>query len=222
MNMLRTNFGSAIRLILAVCLFTGCVNNSKDRVTVNAITAYMPDSVDRTFVGFSNDSSLKIVYDSILHIWNCKTGTLIREFDLNSTDSIFVSGIRCLAVYPKGRFIVIIDDEGMMSAWDVRKGTCIRFITDNFIWRCNYLEFSNDGRFLMSIDYREATVDMYGWPGLNYIATGSMGRYRNSFNWENRNGKLIFYYEGYDGNYKTVFPVKTSSGQLRFKTYRIK
>jgi len=204
-----------------MCLFTSCLNHRQDQSKTSPLKLSFMDSTDNSLVEFSNDSSFKVVYDSMLHFWNCKTGIMTSEFDLMDSDLSSVGRIQYLAIHPSGRFIAIIDEDGILTAWNVKKGNCQRTATDDSFWRCSHLEFSDDGKYLMSIDYAEATVDIYGWPKLNFITTGEMGRYRNSFNWENKNGKLIFYYQDYDGDYKNVFPVKTSSGKLTFKKYRV-
>jgi len=204
-----------------MCLFISCGNHRQDHAKTAPLQLPNLNSADSRFVEFSSDSSFKVVYDTMLHFWNCKSGIMTREFDPNESDSVFISKIKYIVIHPSGKFIVIIDEDGILSAWNVKKGSCLRTLNDASIWNCSHLEFSDDGKFLMSIDYAEATVDIYGWPKLNYLATGEMGRYRNSFNWENKNGKLIFYYKGYDGDYKTVFPVETPSGKFTFKKYRL-
>ena len=181
----------------------------------------IPEEAERTLVQYSPDSSFKVIYDSVFHVWDIKSGEEINQFDLSACDSIFVGSVKYLAVHPTGNFMVIADQDGSISSWDTRKGNCMKashqYGPDDF----NLIEFTADGKFLFAIDYREATVDVLEWPDLNYLTTGYLGRYRNSFYWENRKGKLIFYFVEGNNHYEIEFPHLTNSGKPEFTKPKI-
>lgn len=80
----------------------------------------------------------------------------------------------------------------------------------------DYIEFSADGKFLMVINYGDVEVMIYQWPGLKRLATGYMGFHRNNFWWENKEGKLVFFYYEDKYTYRTEFPSDPKDDSLSF------
>jgi hypothetical protein len=70
----------------------------------------------------------------------------------------------------------------------------------------------------MVMEYSEPEVTLLQWPGLKELATAYMGRHRNSFWWENRKGKLVFFYNADDDKsyYRTEFPADFHSKKPGF------
>ena len=68
----------------------------------------------------------------------------------------------------------------------------------------------------MLLEYSEVDVCILRWPDLKYLANCYMGTHRNSFWWENKKGKLIFYYNQGNFNYRTVFPANFHADTLCF------
>jgi WD40 repeat protein len=174
---------------------------------------YNMDGLDSTpYVQYCLDSTYKVVYDTLLHVWNIKTGKKINEFEI----AIF-ERIKSVVMHPSGKYLVIQEEFGELSVWNIRRGTQLN-ISKNFdSGDCNYFEFVEHGKYLLAVDYKEAFVSILKWPGLEHIATGDMGDHRSCFTWEERNGQLVFYYDiCHRYIYKTVFKERKHGNSAEF------
>ncbi len=174
------------------------------------------DSLLYSIEKYSPDSSFRVVYDSLVHVFNVKSGKKTAEFDLNRSAGTFFGRVTDLAIDAAGKKLVILSDENTLSSWDIPKGKCLLYNPEYTPSTCDWLEFTVDGKFLFLVSFREAFVDILRWPGLEYITTGNLGRYRNSFSWENQDGKLLFIYEEGEALVKITFPDETNADPLVF------
>lgn len=182
----------------------------------NPESSISEDSLPDSVVKFSADSNFRVVCDSLVHVWNVNTGTKTGEFTLNGNDFTFFGKVQDLAIHPDGKKLVILSNENILSAWDIPSGKCLLNNTDYSPTECGTLDFTLNGQFLFLVSFREATVDILRWPDLQYITTGNLGRYRNSFSWENLDGKLVFVFEEGDCLFKIEFPDGSNAGSPEF------
>jgi WD40 repeat protein len=171
---------------------------------------------DEPFVEFSRDSTYKLVCDSMVHVWNKKTGVLLKEFWFTDSDTVFTGNIEYMAIHPSGKFMAMLDEDFSLTAWDLEKGLCVYSGSTYPLDQYQCIEFSDDGRYLLMVDYEDSMVDIYRWPGLEHLTTGELGTYRNDFNWKYLNGKVLFDYEIGDSIYRIIFPENEKADSLIF------
>jgi hypothetical protein len=164
------------------------------------------------------DSTYKVVADTLINIYITKTGEKI------STLSMFYEPIHSMAMHPSGQYLAVLG-ESFLEVYDLKKDNLANTYTtmpssDDDTWldvmEEDYIEFSADGKYLMVIDYSDAEVMIYKWPGLKYLDSGYMGFLRNNFWWENIAGKLVFHFRESIYTYRTEFPSDPLSGSLTF------
>ncbi|MCX6278017.1 MAG: hypothetical protein NT004_07955 [Bacteroidetes bacterium] len=173
------------------------------------------------WIDYLLDSTYKIVADSQITIYKVKTGEKISSL------SMPWEPIRSMAMHPSASHLAVLG-EYTLQFYDLKKDdvsnedTTATWSSDApelDVYDKDAIEFSDDGKFLLVIDYQEADVTIFIWPELKELTTENMGGYRNSFYWENKNGQLIFYYEVYRGGkayYRTRFPADPKADSLYF------
>jgi hypothetical protein len=117
---------------------------------------------------------------------------------------------------PSGKYLAFLDNLNIARVYNIFTGDC-EGVNEYYYDRSSHIYFSDDSKYFLVVDYREAEVDILSCPGLKYITTGNMGYYRSNFYWENQNGKLIFYYELVDSLFRTVFPDEGHGDSLVFR-----
>jgi len=198
-------------------------------------------AVDEPWIEYLCDSTFKVDIDTVIHVYNTETGEKISTIDRP------YSQINSLAMHPSGSHLLILG-EYFLTICDLKKDDISNFhedttfTADDTTWilddtaskdevstwasdeneisaiDMNYIEFI-DANFFMLINFADAEVQIYRWPGLQHITTEFMGFYRFSFDWETKGGKLVFYYEQYRGSkayYRTEFPIDSKGDSLFF------
>jgi WD40 repeat protein len=208
----------ATALILVVFALVFVKTHEKQEVFT---TSYYPAEDDKIRVDFLLDSTYEIVIDTTIDIYKVKTNEKISSLDM------FYDPIRSIVMHPSGSHLVILG-EYSFRVYDLKKDNRLnKDIETDFnydypevdITDMDYIEFSADGKYLIVVDWADVEVTIYKWPGLKLLITENIGNYRNTFWWENRNGKLFFFYE-YRGDkkyiYQMVFPADLQADTLRF------
>jgi hypothetical protein len=199
-------------IILLSLIMLGHAHKSKISEEISE-TVYSDQ--DESYVEFTGDSIYKIKYDTIVRVWDNRSGEKISQFN------VYVSGcpkypeVKQIELAPSGKYLAFLDYYNIVSVYNIFSGECEGF-NDYYFDQSSHIYFSDDLKYFLMVDYREATVDVLQCPNLEYIATGNMGYYRNNFYWENINGKLVFYYEVVDSLYRTIFPDDGHSDSLVF------
>ncbi len=206
---------SLILIVFALVIF-----KSHEKQDVLA-TSYYSAEDDKIRVDFLLDSIYKIVIDTTIDIYEVKTNEKISSL------SMFYDPIRSMAMHPSGNCLVVLG-EYSFRIYDLQNDNRINKNSGAFfnydysevnITDMNYIEFSTDGKYLMVINWADVEVAIYNWPDLKLLTTENIGYYRNSFWWENRSGKLFFFFE-YRGDkkftYQMVFPTDSQDEAHRF------
>jgi hypothetical protein len=162
------------------------------------------DSMD-LYIDYTPDSLYKIEYDTIVRVSYKKSGKIINEFNVSQSNYPEYPFLRQMEIDPSGKYLAFLDNLNIVRVYNIFTGEC-EGVNDYYFDRSSHIYFSDDSRYFLIVDFREAEVDILSCPRLEFIASGSMGYYRSNFWWENQNGKLVFYYEVVDSLYKTVFP----------------
>jgi hypothetical protein len=164
---------------------------------------------------YTGDSLYKIEYDSIVRVKDARSGKLINEFQVYVNRYPQNPEIKQMVPDPTDKYVAFLDGENIVSIYNIFTGEC-EGSNDYYFDDNHQIFFSDDGKYVLMIDYRDATVDILHCPDLEFIAYTSLGYYRNNFYWENENGKLIFYYEVVDSIFKTIFPEDGHGDSLVF------
>jgi hypothetical protein len=177
-------------------------------------------------IEYLQDSTYKVVTDTIISVYNVKTGEKISSL------SKPYEPVKFMAMHPSGSHLLILD-EYSVNVYDLIKDNLANQDTTTdyeedttTVWLddlssadvtdVDEIAFSTDGKYLFTIDYSETEVDLYKWPELSYITTEYMGIMRNSFWWENKHGKLVFFYHESKYTYRTEFPADSNADSLFF------
>lgn len=160
---------------------------------------------DNLITTFTSDSLFRIECDTIARVIDNRSGKTVNEFPVYSSWFKQFPAIKQIEIDPSDKYLAVLDNYNLLSLYDLFSGELEGF-TDYYYEGSHHVYFSDDNRFVLIVDYREATVDILRCPDLEFIADADMGFYRTCFFWENKNGKLIFYYESGDNQYMTLFP----------------
>ena len=160
---------------------------------------------EESYSGFTSDSIYMIDFGTVVRVWDTRSGENISEFDVSISGYPEYPEIRQVELDPSNKYLALLDNLNIVRIYNIFTGEC-EGVNDYFFDQSRSIYFSDDSRYLLFVDFREAEVDILSCPGLENIATGYMGFYRNNFYWENHDGKLVFHYEVVDSLYKTVFP----------------
>lgn len=176
---------------------------------------------DDSYSFYNHDSSYYVVVDSVIQVWNVKTHRKVSEFDVGTDEYGNTMNVKEMAFHPNGRDLAILDKINILTVWDIIEGDCIQY-NDLYCYEHHWLNFTDDGKYLLLVDYRDPEVNVLEWPDLNLLAYAYLGSYRNDFSWEYVDGKLEFCYEDNDGFiYKTVFPEDDRADSLVFSKPQI-
>lgn len=167
------------------------------------------------YIGFTPDSLYRIIYDSVVRVIDTKTGKTVNRFYVYISTYPEVPLLRQMEIDPSGKYIVFLDNLNIAHIYNIFTGEC-EGVNDYYFDGSHHLFFSDDSKYVLMVDYREATVDVLSCPTLEFIADANLGYYRSYFFWENKNSKLVFYYEMGDSLYKTVFPEDGHGDSLVF------
>lgn len=208
--------GFLLIIILTIALMKS-FHKDKDYPDDDIISQEYQDS----WTDYLLDSTYKIVADSQITIYKVKTGEKISTLPMPSGQ------IRSMAMHPSGSHLAVLG-EYTLQIYDLIKDDILNEdtakmwssdATEMDVYDKGAIEFSDDGRYLMLIDYKETSVTIIQWPELKELTMEYLGGYRNSFRWENKAGKLVFYYEAYRGSktyYRTEFPADPKTDSLCF------
>lgn len=158
-----------------------------------------------SYVEFTPDSLYKIEYDSVVRVRDATSGKLVREFAVWVNRYPDNPWLKQMQPDPTGKYLAFLDSRNIVSIYNIVTGEC-EGSNDYYFEGNHHIYFSDDGKYLLMVDYREPSVDILSCPELEYIASSGLGYYRNNIRWENKDGKLIFYFEVADSLYKTIFP----------------
>ncbi len=173
------------------------------------------------WIDYLLDSTYKIVADSQMTIYKVKTGEKISTLPMPWGE------IRSMTMHPSGSHLLVLG-EYTLQIYDLKKDdisnedtttTWSSDASEMDVYDMGAIDFSDDGKYLLLIDYKETHVTIIQWPELKELATEYLGGYRSSFRWENKKGRLIFYYEVYRGSkayYRTTFPADPKADSLCF------
>jgi len=205
-------FSTLILIILAVNFF-----RPHKKPAVDESSQLLFDDKEPWFL---LDSTMMVKVDTIIEIYKVKTGEKISSLPNYSRS------IRSMAMPPSGSHLLVLDDYDLY-VYDIKADELSNTDTTK-VWsdddngpECygqDLIEFSSNGKYLMVIDFRNQTVSIYQWPGLKYLDTGEIGHHKN-FWWENKAGKLYFFYlmNGYkEYTYQMVFPDDSLADTIRF------
>ena len=162
-------------------------------------------NLQELYIGFTPDSLYRIEYDTIVRVIDKRTVKTINEFHVSLSTYPEYPFLRQMEIDPSGKYVAFLDNLNIAHIYNIFTGEC-EGVNDYYFDGSHHIYFSDDSKYFLMVDYREATVDILSCPGLEFIADANMGFYRSYFYWENKNGKLVFYYEVVDSLYKTVFP----------------
>jgi WD40 repeat protein len=171
---------------------------------------------DDPYTIYSVDSIYKVVFDTMVRVWDVSSGEKINEFSVSVSGYHEYPKIRQMELDPSGKYLAFLDNLNIARVYNIFTGDC-EGVNEYYYDRSSHIYFSDDSKYFLVVDYREAEVDILSCPGLKYITTGNMGYYRSNFYWENQNGKLIFYYELVDSLFRTVFPDEGHGDSLVFR-----
>ena len=157
------------------------------------------------YIDYTRDSLYKIEYDTIVRVSDTRSGKTINEFYVSLSTCPEYPYLRQMEIDPSGKYLAFLDNLNIVRVYNIFTGEC-EGVNDYYFDQSSHIYFSDDPRYFLIVDFREAEVDILSCPRLEFIASGSMGFYRSNFWWENQKGKLVFYYEVADSLYKTVFP----------------
>jgi len=160
---------------------------------------------DGPYTLYSRDSIYMVVYDTIVRVWDTRSGEKINEFNVSVSGYHEYPEIRQIELDPSCRYFAFLDNMNIIRVYNICTGEC-EGVNDYYYDEPVHIYFSDDLKYFLVVDYREATIDILSCPGLDFITTGYMECCPSNFYWENRDGKLVFYYEEGDSLYKTVFP----------------
>jgi WD40 repeat protein len=209
-------------IILMSILEIVLLNNHLKQIDQHPDATIFPKNIE-PWVDYFLDSAYKVVADSQITVYKTKTGEKISAFYKS------YEPIRSMAMHPSGSHLLVLS-EYTLDVYDLKKDditehdTSATWSSDNTeidVGGNDAIEFSADGKYLMVIDYKEAGVTIMEWPGLQQLAYHEMGGYRSSIRWENKAGKLVFFYEVYRGSkacYRTQFPADPLADSLSFST----
>ena len=170
---------------------------------------YHPEKED-PWVDYFLDSTYKVVVDTTIDVFKVKTGKKINSFSKG------FGTIRSMAMHPSGKFLVVLD-EYSLNAYNIYNKEEDLW-TDEIYSDYDCVEFCDDGKYLILIEYSETEVVVLRWPDLYFLDSYIMG-YRTSFNLKYEKGKIVLLFESYKGsnaNYRTVFPADLHADTLRF------
>ncbi|HBC80351.1 MAG TPA: hypothetical protein DEO60_13150 [Bacteroidales bacterium] len=187
---------------------------SKDKTSQADLYSDWGNSQELYF-GFTPDSLYRIEYDTIVRIIDKRTAKTINEFHVSLSTYPEYPFLRQMEIDPSGKYVAFLDNHNIARIYNIFTGDC-EGVNDYYFDGSNHIYFSDDSKYFLMVDYREATVDILTCPTLEFIADANLGYYRNYLYWENKNEKLVFYYEVGDSLYKTVFPDKEYSDSLVF------
>jgi WD40 repeat protein len=184
----------------------------KDNVQESPDTMYSKDSSYYIIFDTPNlkiDSLFGEVFNSQFHVWETKSH--------KQTSSVHLKfrGFKCLALHPTEKMLAFLSDYSV-ETWDLVKGILLDANDEENFDGFNNLEFSDDGRYLLVLDYRDAEIKIFQLPGLKYLATGNLGVMRNDIWWESKNGREIFYYKEFQYVHRTEFPADSLSDPMIF------
>ena len=207
--------------IVAVVVITGLIITilirelfSNDKTLQMDLYSKCQDSMD-LYIDYTRDSLYKIEYDTIVRVLDTRSGKTINVFHVSLSTYPEYPFLRQMEIDPSGKFLAFLDNLNIVSVYNIFTGELEGF-NDYYYDQSSHIYFSDDSKYFLVVDYREAEVDILSCPGLGYIATGYMGFYRSNFWWENQYGKLVFYYEVVDSLYKTFFPDDEHGDSLIF------
>ncbi len=167
------------------------------------------------YIGFTPDSLYRIEYDTIVSVIDTRSGKTINVFHVYCNACPEYPFLRQMEIDPSGKYIAFLDNLNIISIFNIFTGESEGF-NDYYYDGSHHVYFSEDSKYVLMIDFREATVDILRCPGLEFIAEANMGYYRSHFYWENINGRLFFYFEVGDSLFKTVFPEDGHGDSLVF------
>ncbi|MFZ4455988.1 MAG: hypothetical protein ACOYOT_07180 [Bacteroidales bacterium] len=191
--------------------------NSHSKEKINEDTINFPEENER-WESYFKDSTYKVVVDSMITIYEVKTGKKLNSFGKPI-------GYRSMEMHPSGSHLAVLD-EYQLYLHKVNENDTLTppedyTPIDEYDKDC--VEFSSDGKYLLLTDYAEVQICIYSWPELKFLDSGKCGFYRNNFWWKEKAGSLIFYYEDIihfkeskakKFTYRMFFPVKPH--KLRF------
>lgn len=187
---------------------------SEDKTSRIDLYSKYQDPMD-LYIDYTRDSLYKIEYDTIVRVSDTRSGKTINEFHVSLSTYPEYPFLRQMEIDPSGKYLAFLDNLNIVSVYNIITGECEGF-NDYYFDQLSHIYFSDDSRYFLIVDFREAEVNVLSCPGLEFISSGSMGYYRSNFWWENQNGKLVFYYEVVDSLYKTVFPDDGTGDSLVF------
>ena len=197
-----------------IIIFVKCELFSYDNTSQRNLYSKNHDSMD-LHIDYTPDSLYKIEYDTIVRVSDTRSGNTINEFHVSLSTYPEYPFLRQMEIDPFGKYIAFLDNLNNVSVYNNFTGECEE-VNDYYFDQSSHIYFSDDSKYFLVVDFREAEVDILSCPRLEFIASGSMGYYRSNFWWENQIGKLVFYYEVVDSLYKTVFPDDEYSDSLVF------
>jgi hypothetical protein len=146
--------------------------------------------VDDCWESYYLDSTLKVVVDSFITIYDVKTG--------NKLNSIYKpKGFREMIMHPTGKYLAVLDEYELFVINTNENDTSYAHFDYKSVdeFDKDRVEFSKDGKYIFLIDYAEFRISIYSFPDLKLLDSGKYGDYRNDFWWTERNGRIIFKYE---------------------------
>ena len=143
------------------------------------------------YTEFTRDTLYKIEYDTIVRVSDTKSGKTINEFYVSLSTWPEYPYLRQMEIDPTGKYLAFLDNLNIVRVYNIFTGEC-EGVNDYYFDQSSHIYFSDDSRYFLIVDFREAEVDILSCPRLEFIASGSMGYYRSNFWWENQNGKLVF------------------------------
>jgi len=204
----------SVVVIIVLIIIVKCELFSNDIKLQIGFYSKDKDSTDLC-IDYTHDSLYKIEYDTIVRVSDTKLGETINEFYVSLSTWPEYPYLRQMEIDPTGKYLAFLDNLNIASVYNIFTGEC-EGVNDYYFDQSSHIYFSDDSRYFLIVDFREAEVDILSCPGLEFIASGSMGYYRSNFWWENLNGILVFYYEDVDSLYKTIFPEGEHGDSLVF------
>jgi hypothetical protein len=196
----------AVMIITGLLIITTLLRGlfSKDKTSQVDLYAKWQNTAD-LYIGYTLDSLYKIEYDTIVRVSDTRSGKTINEFHVYLSTFSEYPFLRQMEIDPSGKYLAFLDNLNIVRVYNIFTGEC-EGVNDYYFDQSSHIFFSDDLKYILMVDFSEATVDILSCPDLKNIASANMGYYRSNFYWENKDGKLVFYYEVVDSLFKTVFP----------------
>ncbi len=151
-----------------IIIFVKCELFSNDKTSQRNLYSKNHDSMD-LYIDYTPDSLYKIEYDTIVRVSDTRSGKTIIEFHVSPSTYPEYPFLRQMEIDPSGKYIAFLDNLNIVRVYNIFTGEC-EGVNDYYFDQSSHIYFSDDSRYFLIVDYREAEVDILSCPRLEFIA----------------------------------------------------